>query len=492
MANAAADSLGIVEIGYMVLPSNVPSNHGRAPNKTNHYIVKLPRALDLSNMSGKQFEVGLSEIAYPHSWDGSFEASRCMYEIALVDLRRTLKPARKMKACLPENVPIRNYLHVESLIKGLNERKPKRFVGSEKNIQQGDWVNEWKGEFRVKKQRAQIILCQGDAIELNRDLANALGFVKTVYFFSEGIELKRKCGTSLEEDNQAEFGKLQELGATKKKKRSGPVESPTSSPKRKTDSLVKRSVEIINGDGPATDQVRDQSGDQTVDVTSQVKGFSPTGTEHHEISTDTSTTKVAQRLQKTESSLGTTGERDTATNADTGGRFPIPDNEFYPPPGTDLHISLPTRESEQNRDDLQATAPSAQGVVASGQGEKVSELVKKSLPPIAQVPRFMIRAEKEPNLQFDRHNIFVYCNLVKSTFCGDNFYPLLRTLAVDADKRGKYVSKTFERIHYLPLTGDFFNEIEIDLRFEDGSPVKFLWGKVVCTLHFRERATKRI
>ena len=423
MAASASDILGVQDIGYFVLPSNTPDElTGQAINKTNHYTVKLPRAMDLTSMNGKKFEVGLSEIAYPHSWDSSFEASRCMYEIAVVDLRRALKPAKKIKACLPKNTPVKNYLHVESLINGLNDRIPKTYIGSEKNIQKGDWVDEWKGEFRVKKQRAQIILCHGDAIELNRDLANALGFEKTVYFFSEGVELKRKCGTSLEEDNAAEFGAQKDSNGLPKNERKKTRAGILSSGNQRTNIRSNRSV-AVETDKPTT------------------------------------------------SALGNVEETSEITGA-VGGTT-VGDDEMKDSPPMMEQDSVNPRP------------------IGRAEGKATTGLVKETLPPVEQVPRYMIRAEKEPNLQFDRHNIFVYCNLVKPTFCGNGFYPVLRTVAVNSDNRNKYVSKTFERIHYLPLAGDFFNEIEIDLRFEDGSPVRFLWGKVICILHFRERHPSR-
>lgn len=421
----AMDKLGFDEEGYMVLPSNVPTLPGHKENSINHYIVRLPRPMDLSGASGKRFEVGLSEIAFPHSWDNSFPASRCMYEIAFADLKQPLKPAKKKMACLPEDVRVNNYLHVESLVSGLNERKPKTYVDSAKNIQRGDWEHEWKGEFRVKKQRVQIILCEGDAIEMNKDLATALGFKKNIYFFSEGVVLKRKCGTSTEGDDE---------GVTQ-------------------DSIIDQNKST--GDARSSDvktRVGNKRAKRSVSVDSREITF-----ENTDVKVPGEGSKI---VHITESSLQVDNSE---TNSDELNNANSP-------------ILLGSSGGRR------ATLPSQEGLLATSVPK--AHAGRNEIEP---VKRYMIRAEKEPNLQFDKYNIYVYCNLVKPTFCGDNFYPLLRTVAVNPDDRNKYVSKTFERIHYYPLAGDFFNEIEIQLAFSDGKPVQFQWGKVVCILHYRER-----
>ena len=49
---------------YLTLPSN-SSSEFFPENTLTHYLTKLPRPIDLS---GGQWEVGLSEIQYPHTW----------------------------------------------------------------------------------------------------------------------------------------------------------------------------------------------------------------------------------------------------------------------------------------------------------------------------------------------------------------------------------------------------------------------------------------
>ena len=48
------------------------------------------------------------------------------------------------------------------------------------------------------------------------------------------------------------------------------------------------------------------------------------------------------------------------------------------------------------------------------------------------------------------HYFFVYTDIIKSQYHGDAVVPVLRTVAVKGE-HGSYVSKNFERLHYVPL-----------------------------------------
>ena len=52
-------------------------------------------------------------------------------------------------------------------------------------------------------------------------------------------------------------------------------------------------------------------------------------------------------------------------------------------------------------------------------------------------------------------------------------------------KHGRYVSKNFERPHYVPLNNKIFHLISINIRDKAGDLVAFEHGKVIITLHFR-------
>ena len=80
---------------------------------------------------------------------------------------------------------------------------------------------------------------------------------------------------------------------------------------------------------------------------------------------------------------------------------------------------------------------------------------------------------------------YVYTtDVIKSQYHGDVVVPVLRTVTVKRE-HGSYVSKNFERPHYVPLNKKVFDMISINIRDEAGDLVAFEHGKVIITLHFR-------
>ena len=67
--------------------------------------------------------------------------------------------------------------------------------------------------------------------------------------------------------------------------------------------------------------------------------------------------------------------------------------------------------------------------------------------------------------------------------------PILRTVIVKG-KHGSYVSKNFQRPHYVPLNKKIFDMISINIRYEAGDLVAFEHGRVIITLHFRRSKTQ--
>ena len=84
---------------------------------------------------------------------------------------------------------------------------------------------------------------------------------------------------------------------------------------------------------------------------------------------------------------------------------------------------------------------------------------------------------------------FVYTDVIKSQYQGDVVVLVLCTVTVTG-KHGSYVSKNFERPHYVPLTKKIFDTISINTRDEAGDLVAFEHGKVIITLHFRRSKTQ--
>ena len=84
---------------------------------------------------------------------------------------------------------------------------------------------------------------------------------------------------------------------------------------------------------------------------------------------------------------------------------------------------------------------------------------------------------------------YVYTDIIKSQYHGDVVVPVLRTVTVRGE-HGTYVSKNFERPHYVPLNKKIFDTISINIRDKARDLVAFEHGKVIITLHFRRSKTQ--
>ena len=65
---------------------------------------------------------------------------------------------------------------------------------------------------------------------------------------------------------------------------------------------------------------------------------------------------------------------------------------------------------------------------------------------------------------------YVYTDIIKSQYHGDVVVPVLRIVRVKG-KHGSYVSKNFERPHYVPLNKNIFDTVSINIRDEAGDLV---------------------
>ena len=102
-------------------------------------------------------------------------------------------------------------------------------------------------------------------------------------------------------------------------------------------------------------------------------------------------------------------------------------------------------------------------------------------------PRLRFKAKHHGDIQAMMHNFYVYCSCIKDNLVGDKYVPLLRTVNVDGSD-GDFIHKVYENPHYLPLAADFTEHIEIKLATDQGTPVRFKWGKVIVKLHFRKKS----
>ncbi|KAJ8032371.1 hypothetical protein HOLleu_25885 [Holothuria leucospilota] len=90
---------------------------------------------------------------------------------------------------------------------------------------------------------------------------------------------------------------------------------------------------------------------------------------------------------------------------------------------------------------------------------------------------------------FDRnpiHQLFVYTDIIENQLVGDSSAPLLRTIPV-AGSFGTVVDIECQKREYHPVVSNLIPTIEIDIRDETGNPIAFNSGRVIVTLHFRQK-----
>lgn len=92
-----------------------------------------------------------------------------------------------------------------------------------------------------------------------------------------------------------------------------------------------------------------------------------------------------------------------------------------------------------------------------------------------------------PDIYRGFHTIYVYCNICEPQVVGNYYVPLLRAVNISG-KDGDMVNKVYNEPHYVPVNTTKFDVIEIELKNDSGENVSFKTGKVVCKLHFRQKA----
>ena len=84
------------------------------------------------------------------------------------------------------------------------------------------------------------------------------------------------------------------------------------------------------------------------------------------------------------------------------------------------------------------------------------------------------------------NSIFVNCDLVQPQVVGDANVLLLRAVPIEG-KMGDVVTRTYTNMQYITVQRKYFEEVEILLRDDTDNPVSFERGKVLATLHFRQK-----
>lgn len=82
--------------------------------------------------------------------------------------------------------------------------------------------------------------------------------------------------------------------------------------------------------------------------------------------------------------------------------------------------------------------------------------------------------------------LFIYTDIVSNSIVGDSNVPLLRVVPVDGE-HGEAITRTFDRMHYVPLRMNMFETIEVNISRDSGQLFNFQFGTVILKLHFRPR-----
>ena len=101
----------------------------------------------------------------------------------------------------------------------------------------------------------------------------------------------------------------------------------------------------------------------------------------------------------------------------------------------------------------------------------------------------VIESKEAPNvvdINQGFYSLYVYTDILEQRIIGDTTAPLLRVVPVKGHQ-GDLITKTYENIQYFPVQKKTFSTIEINIRTDMGTPVKFQRGKVYVTLHFRKK-----
>lgn len=85
------------------------------------------------------------------------------------------------------------------------------------------------------------------------------------------------------------------------------------------------------------------------------------------------------------------------------------------------------------------------------------------------------------------NSLYVYCSICQPQIVGDAYVPLLRTVFITGF-HGQMVNNIYDAPHYVPVNTDTFDTIEINIKNDLNENVSFTTGKVICKLHFRQKA----
>lgn len=80
------------------------------------------------------------------------------------------------------------------------------------------------------------------------------------------------------------------------------------------------------------------------------------------------------------------------------------------------------------------------------------------------------------------YNLYVYCDMMRHSVVGNTSAPLLGVIEIPKVAFGDQVYRSFPSPVYFPIGKEEVRDVEIEIRFDDGSPVNFDFGKCVLTI----------
>lgn len=83
-----------------------------------------------------------------------------------------------------------------------------------------------------------------------------------------------------------------------------------------------------------------------------------------------------------------------------------------------------------------------------------------------------------------QYNFYVYTNIVEAQHVGDYTVPLLRIVKKEGSY-GDVIILSYTHPHYITVNKQRIQDIQLELKTDLNTPVRFTYGKTICKLHFR-------
>lgn len=92
-----------------------------------------------------------------------------------------------------------------------------------------------------------------------------------------------------------------------------------------------------------------------------------------------------------------------------------------------------------------------------------------------------------PDIKAGIHSLFVYSDVVSPSIVGNTYANFLRSVSID-DKAayGDDVNIIFQKPYYRKVAVRDIDSIRINIKDDSGEPIKFKFGRVCVTLHFKK------